>query len=144
MDPTRRLDRIHLGESVLAEREILRRTRRLELVKPRKVQVYEPKTLPRHDVRKSRNVVDAGPNAPQLKRLIQHPYGEDTTRPRAGEPWRQPLNTKLEVIPFGTEKKAAFAAGARPRWPRVTRAVCGPESRPRPSLSDYLQGGEER
>ena len=144
MDPTRRLDRIHLGESVLAEREITRRTRRPDLVKPRTVKAYEPKTLPRHDVRKSRNVVEAGPNAPQLKRLIQHPYTEDTTHPRPGKPWRQPLNTKLEVIPFGTEKRAAFEEGTRPRWPRATRAVCGPEPRPRPSLSDYLEDGENQ
>lgn len=144
MDPTRRLDRFHLGESVLAEREIMRRTQRLDLVKPRTVKAYEPKALPRHEVRKSRRIVEAGPNAPQLKRLIQHPYAEDTTHPRAGKPWRQPLNTKLEVIPFGTEKRAAFAEGARPRWPRATRAVCGPEHRPRPSLSDYLRGEGER
>ena len=144
MDPTRRLDRFHLGESVLAEREIMRRTQRLDPVKPRTVKAYEPKALPRHEVRKSRSLVEAGPNAPQLKRLIQHPYAEDTTHPRAGKPWRQPLNTKLEVIPFGTEKRAAFAEGARQRWPRATRAVCGPEHRPRPSLSDYLRGEGER
>lgn len=144
MDPTRRLDRFHLGESVLAEREIMRRTQRLDPVKPRTVKAYEPKALPRHEVRKSRRIVEAGPNAPQLKRLIQHPYAEDTTHPRAGKPWRQPLNTKLEVIPFGTEKRAAFAEGARPRWPRATRSVCGPEHRPRPSLSDYLRGEGER
>jgi hypothetical protein len=144
MDPTWRLDRIHLGESMLAEREILRRTRRLELVKPRTIKVYEAKQLPKHEVRNSRNVVEAGPNAPQLKRLIQHPYKEDTTHPRPGPSWRQPLNTKLEVIPFGTEKRAAFVEGARPRWPRATRVVSGPQARPRPSLSAFLETGVER
>ncbi len=144
MDPTRRLERIHLGESLLVEREMVRRTTRPEMIPPRTVKVFEAKELPRHEQRRSRNIVEAGPNAPQLKRLIQHPYAEETTYARPGQPWRQRSETKLELVPFGTETRAAFEQGERPRWPRATRTHAGAQPRPRASLRDYLDARGDR
>ena len=142
MNLTFRLNRHIPGESLLAERELVTRTRRLEVVKPRLVQVAPAKDLSKHETRRIRNIVDAGPNAPQLKRLIQYPYTQSTTYPRLGKPWRQPKRLALEITPAGEAVKEAMAVGKRPRWPRVTRKVFGPQARPRPSLDAYLVGEE--
>ena len=139
MNPTFRLNRQFLGETLHVEREIMVRTRRLEVVKPRTIHAWEPKRLPKHDTRASRNTVDAGPNAPQLKRLIQYPYAQSTTHPRAGKPWRQVLKSGFEVVPAGAAVRDAMEQGQRPRWPRATRSVCGPQARPRPALADFLK-----
>lgn len=143
MNPTSRLERYIPGESMLVEREILKRTQRLEVVKPRKISARAPKEIAKHGVRKNRKIVDAGPNAPQLKRLIQHPYAQELSRPRAGKGWRQPLNTKLQIVPFGEAVKTAFADCQRVRWPKATREHPGPMVRPRISADDFLQSGEE-
>lgn len=142
MDPTFRLNRLILGESLLVPREIVRRTERLEVVKPRKVQLREPRDVREHAIRNSRNTVEAGPNAPKMIRLIRHPYAETVTRPQRGEPWRQPLDPRVTPDPFGADVRAAFEDGKRPRWPRATRAKAGMPRRPRVSaLSWFDQGG---
>jgi hypothetical protein len=138
MNPTSRLERFILGESFLVEREILKRTARIEVVQPRTIKVWQPARLPNHSVRDSRNLVVVGPNAPQLKRLIQHPYTQELARPKASKPWREPLDTKLRVVAFGTGVRAAFEAGERPRWPRATRIQAGPAKRDRPSIEAFL------
>jgi hypothetical protein len=145
MNPTSRLHRYITGESMLVEREILKRTQRLDVIKPRTIKVWEPAKLPTHAVRDSRKVIEAGPNAPQLKRLIQHPYTQELARPRPSKPWRQPLNSALRVEPFGQDVRAAFKASERPRWPRVTRSQVGPAPRSRPTIDDFLmaRGGDE-
>ncbi len=142
MDPTFRLNRLILGESMLVPREIVRKTERLEVVKPRKVQLREPRDMREHSIRNSRNIVEAGPNAPKLIRLIRHPYAEEVTRPQRGEPWRQPLEARVAPDPFGADVRAAMQDGQRPRWPRATREENGMPQRPRvSSLSWFGQGG---
>ena len=139
MNPTFRLNRLILGETLLVEREIMVRTRRIEVVKPRTIQAWEPKRLPKHETRVSRNTVEAGPNAPQLKRLIQYPYAQSTTHPRAGKPWRQLLkSTAIDVAPASAAVRDAMKEGQRPRWPKATRTVSGPQPRPRPTVADFL------
>lgn len=138
MNLTFRLNRLILGESMLVPREIVKRTERLEVVKPRLVQGREPRDVRTHEIRASRNVVEAGPNAPQLKRLIQHPYTQELSRPKAGKPWRQPLEPPMSLEPFGSGVRAAFEEGERPRWPKVTRDRVGLPHRERPSLAEYL------
>ena len=144
MNLTFRLHRYIPGETLLVEREIVRRTRRLDVVKPSAIKSWEPKRLPKHDTRRSRNIVDAGPNAPQLKRLIQYPYAQSTTHPRPGKPWRQRLGAAIELRPSGSAVREAMADGQRPSWPKATRSVFGPQARPRPSLADYLNGRREQ
>ena len=140
MNLTFRLNRTILGESMLVPREIVKRTERLDVVKPRKVKLPDPREVRTHSVRPSRAVVEAGPNAPQLKRLIQHPYTQELTRPRAGKPWRKPLEPRTTPEPFGAEVRAAFEEGERPRWPRATREVVGFSERERLSVDEYLAG----
>jgi len=144
MNFTFRLHRYIPGETLLVEREIVRRTRRLDVVKPSTLKAWEPKRLPTHATRRTRNVVDAGPNAPQMKRLIQYPYAQSTTHPRPGKPWRQRLGATLELRPTGLSVQEAMADGQRPRWPKATRSVFGPQPRPRPSVADYLNGQGEQ
>jgi len=115
----------------------------LEVVKDRTIKAWEPKRLPKHGTRRNRKVVDAGPNAPQLKRLIQYPYAQSTTHPRPGKPWRQRLGSAIELRPTNVLVQEAMADGQRPRWPKATRLVSGPQPRPRPSISDYLNGQDE-
>ena len=141
MNPTFRLNRLILGESLLVPREILRRTERLEVVRPRTVTVPERKERRTHSIRDSRKLADAGPNAPQLKRLIQYPYRQDVVRPVAGEPWRVPLEPPLAPEAFGASVRAAFDAGRRPRWPKATRAEPGLPSRIRPTVQEFLESG---
>ena len=128
---------------MLVEREILKRTKRLDVVKPRTIKAREPKAIAKHGVRKNRKIIEAGPNAPQLKRLIQHPYTQELSRPRAGKPWRQPLNTALEMVPFGSAVKTAFEDCRRVSWPKATREHPGPMVRPKISLDAFLESGED-
>ena len=91
---------------MLVPREIIRRTERLEVVRPRTVSVPERKERRAHSTRTTRKLVEAGPNAPQLKRLIQHPYRQELSRPVAGPPWRTPLAAFLSLVkaPLGTRR----------------------------------------
>jgi len=141
MNPTFRLNRLILGESLLVPREIIRRTERLEVVRPRTVSVPERKERRTHSTRTTRKLVDAGPNAPQLKRLIQHPYRQELSRPVAGPPWRKPLEPPLSFEAFGASVRAAFEAGQRPRWPKATRLESGLPTRLRPTVQDFLESG---
>ena len=133
MDITFRLNRLILGESMLVPRSIVKKTERLEVVKPRKVQIREARELRQHGTKKTRNIVEAGPNAPKLIRLIRHPYAETVTTPKRGEPWRQPLEERVAPDPFGTEVRHAFNDARLPRWPRATRAFSGLPERVRVS-----------
>ena len=144
MNITFRLNRLILGESVLVPREIVRKTERLEVVKPHKVQLREQREIREHGVRQNRNIVEPGPNAPKLIRLVRHPYTQDVTRPKAGDPWRQPRTERRVSESFGEAVRAAFADGQRPRWPKVTRAEAGLPNRLR--VSDLLssQAGDEQ
>ena len=142
MNITFRLNRLILGESMLVPREIVRRTERLEVVRPRRVQIRDPKELRTHSVRSSRNVIEAGPNAPQLKRLIQHPYAQELSRPKAGKPWRKRVESPVSPEPFGAEVRAAFEAGERPRWPKATRELVGLPKRDLPSIDAFLNEGD--
>ena len=142
MNLTFRLHRTILGETMLVPRKILQRTTRLEVIKPRKVDLPEPKAARLHSVRSTRNIVEAGPNAPQLKRLIQYPYAQETVRPRKGKPWRQPLEARTGPEPVGKVVRAAFRNGEKPTWPKVTRDLVGLPLRPRPSIEEWIsQGG---
>ncbi|MEC9390967.1 MAG: hypothetical protein VX944_12915 [Myxococcota bacterium] len=141
MNLTFRLNRLILGESMLVPREIVRRTERLEVVRPRIVEIPERKEGRTHSVRTSRNIVDAGPNAPQLKRLIQAPYTQELSRPKAGAPWRLPLEPPLTFDPFGSTVRLAFADSQRPRWPKATRSTAGLPARPRPTVQAFLDSG---
>ena len=125
MDITFRLNRLILGESVLVPRSIVKKTERLEVVKPRRVQIREARELRLHGTKKTRKIVEAGPNAPKLIRLIRHPYAETVTKPKRGEPWRQPLEERIAPEPFGTAVRHAFDDARLPRWPRATRDNSG-------------------
>jgi hypothetical protein len=142
MDPTFRLNRLILGESMLVPREIVKKTERLEVVKPRIVQLREPRDVRQHGIRNSRNIVEAGPNAPKLIRLIRHPYTETVTRPQRGKPWREPREPRIAPEPFGSEVRAAFREGQRPRWPRATREEKGMPERPRVSSLSLSKLGD--
>ncbi len=144
MDITFRLNRLILGESMLVPREIVRKTERLEVVKPRKVQIREERDIREHAVRNNRNVVEAGPNAPKLIRLIRHPYVQDVTRPKAGEPWRQPRTDRSMSERFGESVRAAFADGQRPSWPKATRSESGLPTRVRISDICAFTAGDEQ
>lgn len=80
-DPRRRLDRPLPGARVTEERALRlhlgeERPERAVPVPPRDQQALRTVTT-----RASRQRVNAGPNAPQLIRLIRHPYALATTRP---------------------------------------------------------------
>ena len=137
MDITFRLNRLILGESMLVPRAIAKKTERLEVVKPRKVQIREARELRAHGTKKTRKIVEAGPNAPKLIRLIRHPYAETVTKPKRGEPWRVPLEPRVESEPFGTEVRLAFDEARLPRWPRATRGFSGLPTRVRVSTLSF-------
>ena len=144
MDITFRLNRLILGESMLVPRQIVRKTERLEVVKPRTVQVREQRDVREHGVRKSRNIVEAGPNAPKLIRLIRYPYAQEVTRPKAGKPWREPRAERSRAERFGESVRAAFADGKRIRWPKATRAESGLPVRIRVSDLKAFDAGNEQ
>jgi len=143
MDITFRLNRLILGESMLVPRTIIKKTERLEVVKPRKVQLRESRELRDHSIRKTRNTVEAGPNAPKLIRLIRHPYAESVARPVRGAPWRQPLEERVAPDPFGSDVRAAFDDAKRPRWPRATRKEAGLPKRVRVSTLSASDSGRD-
>jgi hypothetical protein len=143
MDPRYRLNRTIIGESMLVPRSTTERLNRLEVVKPRKVQLREAKSLPEHKVRETRRVVEAGPNSPKLIRLVRHPYTQEVTRPKAGKPWRQSHRMNWERESYVTEFSSALADGQLVRWPKVTREGKLLEDRPRLSATAWLQEGEE-
>ena len=131
MDITFRLNRLILGESMLVPREIVKKTERLDVIKPCKVQIREQREIREHGVRTIRNIVDPGPNAPKLIRLIRHPYAQEVTRPQPGQPWRQPRTTAMKLEPFGETVREAFKDSQRVRWPRATRSESGLPKRAR-------------
>ena len=140
MDPTRRLDRFHLGESVLARRRSS--GARVASTWSSPAPSARPTSPRRCRVTRCAPaaVVEAGPNA-RNKRLIQHPYTEDTTHLGL-----KGMATTFEHQARGGavwDKRAAFEDGSSHSG-RVRPENCGPEPRPRPSLSDYLDGGGER
>ena len=138
MDITFRLNRLILGESMLVPRSIAKKTERLEVVKPRKVQIREARELRKHGTKKTRKLVEAGPNAPKLIRLIRHPYAETVTTPKRGEPWRQPLEERVTPEPFGTAVRNALHDSRLPRWPRATRDSAGLPQRIRVSTISFV------
>ena len=137
MDITFRLNRLILGESMLVPREIVKKTERLEVIRPRKVQLREQRDVREHGVRATRNTVDPAPNAPKLIRLIRYPYAQEVTRPQAGEPWRVPRSTRTKPERFGETVRLAFADARRVRWPKATRTESGLPSRAR--ISDITK-----
>ena len=97
-------------------------------------------------VRASLRRVEAGPNAPKLIRLIQHPYALDTDRCRADASRRRPERFQVhEVVrvPFGLALRDALADGVRAPFPRPTKLhpqLVRPRRLP---LADWLRGREE-
>lgn len=98
------------------------------------------------ETRVNQRRVEPEPNAPQLIRLVQHPFALDTTRcqpdPERGRPQRVQVHEQVRE-PFGGIMRRALEDGRRLPFPKPTDLH--PQiSRPaRPALADWLLGREE-
>lgn len=96
------------------------------------------------DTRDTQRVIEAGPNAPLLKRLILFPYGLET------EPGRR--SHVRDIRPWGNlEREATPSAGAEAREargaltegnPLKQLAIFQKEKRERLSVDVWLSGGK--
>lgn len=129
-----------MGESVLGPRRMLTSVVRQEVVRERTVTVPE-RTGGR--IRKTRSytgIVEPGPNAPKLIRLIRTPVGQELARPvrqkdassRSDTEWMKPESAKLV--------REALSGRERQPWARPTREPTGILTQPRPSADAWLDG----
>ena len=94
------------------------------------------------EVRNTRRRVDPSPNAPQLIRLVQTPYVQETARPVRDPSKGLPARVKLgDVVrePFSSAKDAALAANKRKPFPNATAVHPPHVVRPRPSADAWLK-----
>ena len=89
------------------------------------------------DVRALRIGIEAGPNAPQMIRLIRQPYGL-----QPGGLRREPAaaRARVELRPAREPREGmsqARAAAERDPWPRASAARYRGMARPRPGLVDW-------
>ncbi|MBM4366086.1 MAG: hypothetical protein FJ102_07710 [Deltaproteobacteria bacterium] len=81
-DPRRRLDRPLPGARITEERTLRIHVSENRPSPPCPVPARDEKELSKIDTRPSRKRVEAGPNAPQLIRLVRYPFALATVRPR--------------------------------------------------------------
>jgi hypothetical protein len=139
-DPRRRLGRVILGESVLAPRLSHALTARRDPIPPPRLKVFEPKTTRAHKVRAYREIVEAGPNAPKLNRLIRRRYAEECVRPQRQPSWRLTFEDRTPPTLSGRVRAALDARQPPERWPRATRECSGIPKRPRIDADAWLEG----
>jgi len=131
-------DRFHVKSPVMvvAERRSKREVKK-ELVKPHRL----PKA---HKVRKSYNIVQAEPYAPQLIRLRRNPFPLHAgyfRKMKGGE--RAKLDKKLRFRPNVAELVSSSRRQERVSFPRPSEARIRLETRPRISAEAWL-GGDRR
>ena len=139
-DPRQRLDRAILGESVLTPRLSHGLIARRDPIPPSRVKVFEPKTTRTHSVRTYREIIEAGPNAPKLNRLIRRRYAEECVRPQRQASWRLTFEDRTPPTLSGRVREALDAHKPPERWPRATRESSGIPKRPRIDADAWLEG----
>ena len=142
IDPRHRLNRAILGESVLTPRRSESVVHRPEVIRPRTVELRDPKDVRAHSVRTTRRIVEAAPNAPKLLRLIRRRYAEECARPVRGKPWRMDRTITARES-CADQVRSALHREARLESPRPTRPEPGLPERPRISADAWLAGAEE-
>ncbi|RME25677.1 MAG: hypothetical protein D6798_08425 [Deltaproteobacteria bacterium] len=94
------------------------------------------------DTRPFRKTAEPRPNAPQLIRLIQHPFALRPGRPVRDESKGRPARIRVsdqQREPFGRALAGALEQGRRPRWPSATAVHPPHPRRERPSADAWLQ-----
>ena len=90
-------------------------------------------------VRRIRRLATAEPNAPQLIRLVRHPFVLDR-----GYFSRRKITdfslARAERRPYREGFEAGMAAAQRPAFPKPTEVHIRPQPRPRPSAEQWLSG----
>ena len=143
--PSKRLDRKFPGERLHEPRGLSRTLlERGDRVREIKTVVGEDLATREGETRDTQRVIDAGPNAPLLKRLILFPYGLET------EPGQRAH--VRDIRPWGSlEREITPSAGAEAREARgaITEgnplkqlAIFRKEKRERLSVDDWLSGGK--
>ena len=148
-DPRLRLQRTMPGERFHQVPELADRTaaRGEWQVRPSPVPVRE-RALRDGKVKAASRRVDPGPYAPQLIRLVQHPYVLDTVRarrdPERGRPARVKVTDQARDA-FGLALRLALADGRRLPFPSPTDLRPSAVRPARLPLSAWLgdQGGDE-
>ncbi len=141
-DPRRRLDRPLPGARITDERTLRLHVSEDRPAPPCPVPARDEKELLKIDTRPSRKKVEAGPNAPQLIRLVRYPFALATGRPKRqvvlearptaharaplGHPMREAVAEREEVR--STRAASSRAELGRPRAfaPRTSALVVIP------------------
>lgn len=92
-------------------------------------------------VRASSRKVEAGPNAPQLIRLVQHPFVLETTRPRRDPERGRPARTHLSELvrePIGQALRQGLADARREPSTRPTSLHPDLRRPVRPGVAQWL------
>ncbi|NOY25511.1 MAG: hypothetical protein GXP62_06515 [Oligoflexia bacterium] len=134
----------HLGAiPIVAERVAAR----AQWEAPRPVVPDRERATRSGQVRPSRRTVEAAPNAPQLIRLIQHPFALETTRSKVDPSKKRPARVRvgeLLRVSFSVPLRQALAAGRRLPFPMPT-GLHPVVSRPaRLPLDAWLRARDER
>jgi hypothetical protein len=134
---------VALGESVLAPRRMLGQVARVEVLKPRLVKNPERTQGRSLKTRRYRHLVEAGPNAPKLIRLIRNPVSQDLGRMRSAKSTTRRSKTEwLRPNSAQMVREARQGRGIEAR-PRPTRVASGVPTRPqRTSIDAWLNEGE--
>lgn len=123
-DPRLRLQRTVAGEHLGAIPIVAERVAaRAQWEPPRPVVPQHERAARSGQVRPTRRTVDPSPNAPQLIRLVQHPFALETTRSKADPTKKRPERVRVgdQVrVPFGVSLRQALAAGQRQPFPMPT------------------------
>ncbi|MBM4392942.1 MAG: hypothetical protein FJ090_17590 [Deltaproteobacteria bacterium] len=121
-DPRRRLDRPLPGARITEERTLRIHVSESRPLPPCPVPARDEKELSKLDTRPSRKKVEAGPNAPQLIRLVRYPFALSTVRPtrqlvldaRPTAEARAPLGHPMrEAVAERDEVRSTRAASSR-------------------------------
>ncbi len=102
-----------------------------------KVQLQPHREAMRFDVRNIRRLVDPSPNAPQMIRLIRHPYGLMPGGMKRAEGFGRVRVEKRAPLRAEDAFKAALADHVLPTWPSPSEARPRREARPRLSGLDW-------
>lgn len=142
-DPCRRLDRRLPGADVKPGEHLQLHVDEARPERKDPVPARDKQELRTVTVRTTRKLTTAGPNAPQLIRLIRTPYALATSRP-VRKVLIEPAPPAAERPPFGAATREALAD-----WPEVrSTSPVLPRPRPfapRPSAAEPIPAlGEER
>jgi len=142
-DPRLRLQRLLPGERIQELAETADRLGRRADWKDRPSPLPDRQRKTRTgEVRASSRRVDPSPNAPQLIRLVQHPFALDTVRPRKDPQRSRPVRIQVHDLERPRVQlllRDALAEGRRLPFPSPTKVREPRLRQPRPRVMDWLR-----